>query len=255
MRIQKFKLLNQCLTVAALAVVLYVGAPTVADDDNEQDVKSMIVAPNKTLFGKSYEELAARWANWAQKEPKATSPLFDTTGELCNRNQKGEFWYLAGSLEGVAERICVIPEGKAIFFPIINYISFPPEFPDADDPCSDLSELVEQIRCDVNEDIDVNVGPAPNVPLRFTLDGEPVNDLFAYRVQSRPGGFKFWSGPLFEELFSLPAGPRNPAVVDGYWILIKPLKPGMHSLSFSADDLSLGEIGANYTLVIDDNDD
>ena len=77
-------------------------------------------------------------------------------------------------------------------------------------------------------------------------------------MQSEPGGFTFALGPLFETLVGLEAGPRFPAVVDGYWILLKPLPAGEHKISFSVDFDTDGkpESGANYTLwVFDDDDD
>jgi len=222
-------------------------SPALAADDRGK--KSEVVKPSEIVFGKSYEELAAGWVNWIQKEPPETSPAFDTTGVFCELNQRGKFWYLAGTFSGIAERRCEVPAGKAIFFPIINFISFAPEFPEAGDPCASLNTTVEQVRCDVNEDINVVVGPAPDLVLRVVLDGNPVADPFAYRVQSRPGGFVFQSGPLFEA-FGITSGPRPEAVLDGYWILLRPLKPGIHQLSFSADSPNLGLSGANFTLVV-----
>ena len=42
-------------------------------------------------------------------------------------------------------------------------------------------------------------------------------------------------GPLLEALAGFEPGDRFPAVVDGYWILLKPLPPGLHTVTFSAD--------------------
>ena len=75
-----------------------------------QDVK--VVAPDKTLFKKSYNELAGEWSNWVQKEPPATSPAFDPDGRFCDRNQSGKIWFLAGTFGGVANRFCEVPAGK-----------------------------------------------------------------------------------------------------------------------------------------------
>lgn len=226
-------------------------SPAVADDEGRIEV----VEPGKTLFGKSYNELTGAWANWLQKEPLDTNPAFDPYGSFCDLNQKGKFWYLAGTFGGVAERTCEVPAGKAVFFPIFSFVSFAPEFPEPGDVCDNTDTLpkkVDQIRCDVNDDIAV----APNVGLEVTLDGKPVADLFAYRVQSQPGGFTFRSGPLFEA-FGVQPGDRFPAVADGYWILLKPLPPGSHSVSFSADFDVDGspDLGANYRLIVDDDDD
>ena len=154
--------------------------------------KIMVVPPGQTLFGKSYNELAGEWSNWLQKEPPATNPAFDPDGGFCDLNQQGKFWFLAGTFGGIADRTCEVPAGKGIFFPIFAGVSFAPEFLN-EFPCEVLVEEIDQIRCDVNDDISI----APFVGLEVTLDGEPVPDLFAYRVHSQPGGFTFQIGPLF----------------------------------------------------------
>jgi hypothetical protein len=238
----------------ATALLMIAGGPlpAVAGGDGKKD-QIEVVDPGKTLFRKSYNELTGAWSNWLQKEPPATNPAFDTDGRFCDLNQKGEIWYLAGTFEGVADRFCEVPAGKGIFFPILAFISFAPEFL-GQEPCDELTEDLDQIRCDVNDDtpIAANLDALPPVVgLEVALDGEPVADLFAYRVQSEPGGFTFRLGPLFEAS-DLEPGDRFPAVADGYWILLKPLPPGLHTVNFSADSNTDGspDLGANYTLQI-----
>jgi hypothetical protein len=183
----------------------------------------------------------------------------DEDGRDCERNQRGNVWFLAGTFGGlfdedaIANRRCTIPHGKALFVPIIAFISFAPEFPQPQPPdvCLVLREKVEQIRCDVNDDVPI----APKVGLKVSIDGEPVGDLFAYRVQSPPGGFTFRivpGSPFTTDPVNLPPGPRRPAVVDGYAIFLKPLSPGRHSISFSADFNLDGipDLGANYELLV-----
>jgi hypothetical protein len=147
-----------------------------------------------------------------------------------------------------------VPGGKAIFFPLLNGLSFPPEFPDEGDPCLELDEPVEQIRCDVNDDLAFF---APDVLLEVSVNGVRIKDPFAYRAQTGPGGFTFRSGAFGEEQFGYPPGDRFPAVADGWWILLKPLPPGVHTINFSAEFPAFQfELGANYTLtVVDDDDD
>lgn len=230
-------------------------SPAAADDDDDgrrdNGRQIEIVEPGRTLFGKSYNRLAGSWGNWLQKEPPGTNPAFDPDGRFCDLNQKGRIWYLAGTFGGVADRFCEVPAGKGILFPIIANVSFAPDFLN-EPPCEVLAGEVDQVRCDVTDDTPF----APNVGLEATLDGEPVADLFGYRVQSPPGGFTFRLGPLFAA-FGLPPGDRFPAVVDGYWILLKPLPRGLHSVSFSADfDLDgIPDSGANYDLLVVGDDD
>jgi hypothetical protein len=243
----------------ATALLMIAGGPlpAVAGGDGKKG-QIEVVDPGKTLFRKSYNELTGAWSNWLQKEPPETNPAFDPDGGFCDLNQNGKIWYLAGTFPGggVADRFCEVPAGTGIFFPILANISFAPEFLDQP-PCDELTEEVDQIRCDVNDDTPIAASldaSPPSVGLEVTLDGEPVADLFAYRVQSEPGGFTFRLGPLFEALVGLEPGDRFPAVVDGYWILLKPLPPGLHTVTFSADfSDDSRDLSANYTLQIDKN--
>jgi hypothetical protein len=214
------------------------------EDGDENGVR--VVETGQTLFGQSYEDLTSAWSNWLQLEPIGTNPAFDSDGRFCELNQSGPFWFLAGTFGGIADRTCAVPSGKGLFFPIFAFVSFAPEFL-GEIPCQDLPTEIEQIRCDVNDDIAI----APFVDLQVVIDGEPVPDLFAYRVDTAPGGFTFVSGPLYEA-FGVDPGPRFPAVVDGYWIMLKPLPDGVHTLSFSADYDTDGvpDQGANYTLIV-----
>ena len=101
---------------------------------------------------------------------------------------------------------------------------------------------MDKIRCDVNDDIPI----APDVALKVIIDGKPVEDLYAYRAQSQPGGF------VLKALFGALDSPLHPAVADGYWIMLRPLSHGIHTVSFGAD-LNLDgtlDLGADYTLYV-----
>ncbi|MDH3715208.1 MAG: hypothetical protein OET44_15340 [Gammaproteobacteria bacterium] len=226
--------------------------PVWAGDDHRHGHKGVrVVAPDSQWRGHTYSELAGKWWDWAVAEPLDTNAVFDTDGSFCTLNQRGKVWFLAGTFGGIAERLCHIPAGKAIFFPILNGLSFPPEFPVPGDPCENLDVLVEQIRCDVNEDLAFLGSTPPDLLLEAMVDGERIADPFAYRAQTGPGGYKHIVPE--NEIFGTPAGPRFPAVADGYWILLKPLSPGWHEISFKATVALFDnfELGANYRIFVE----
>jgi len=74
--------------------------------------------------------------------------------------------------------------------------------------------------------------------LHATLDSRNVKDLFGYRIVS----------PLFSyvlpdnSLVGVPAGRYGPTASDGYWLLVAPLRPGFHTISFG------GTIGAAFAV-------
>jgi len=227
------------------SVVAVIGLLVVAAS---ADASSKVVEPGQKFSGKSYNELAGEWTNWLTAEPIATNPAFDPDGRFCDLNQQGSVWFLASTFGGVADRTCEVPAGKAIFLSLGGvFLSFAPEFPTADDPCSQMATNVEKVRCDVNNDVPV----APGISFEVTLDGEPVEDLFAYRAQSTPGGFTLRApNPSFLTDLGFAPGDRSPAVADGYFLFLKPLETGRHTLSFRMINPDQSEAGVNYTLVV-----
>ena len=207
-----------------------------------------VVQPGQEFAGKSYNQLASEWTQWLTREPFATNPALDPDGSLCDLNQQGKVWFLASTFEGVATRTCEIPEGKAIFLSLGGvFISFAPEFPAAGDPCAQMASLADRVRCDVNTDAPV----APAVSFEASLDGESIDDLFAFRAQSQPGGFTLEvDEPSFLTDLGLPAGDRTPAMADGYFLYLKPLKRGRHTLSFRMTNADQSVTGVDYTLVV-----
>lgn len=235
---------NKKLVASVVMVLgLMVGAAAWADDHG-----SRVVQPGGELFGKTYNELVDEWTNWFIKEPIATNPAFDPDGRFCDLNQRGKVWFLASTFQGVAERTCEIPGGKAIFLSLGGAaVSFAPDFPAAGDPCLQMATELERVRCDVNNDVPV----APAIALAVTLDGQPVEDLFAFRAQSGPEGFTLnIEDPSFLTDLGITPGDRSTAVADGYFLFLKPLRPGRHTLELRMTNPDQSQTGVDYTLIV-----
>ena len=231
--IGEWRSLQRILAVMATAAITLGVAFTHASARADEPMHRLRIAePGSKIFGKSYNEWTEEWSNWAFQFPAARSPILDPDGRFCDQGQRGKVWFLAGAFVGAdpVVRTCRVPPGKALFFPIVSGLSFPPEFPEEGDPCLDLPEVIDQVRCDVSADI------APVISMSVTIDGVPVADPFAYRVPSSPGGFAFNipEGSILTDL-GFPAGVRFPAVADGYWLMVKPLGPGEHTIHIFAE--------------------
>ncbi|HEY9423022.1 MAG TPA: hypothetical protein VIW92_16540 [Thermoanaerobaculia bacterium] len=239
--------LNKKFWRSVVAVIGLMVAAASADADNR------VVKPGKVFHGASYNELASEWTNWLIAEPIATNPAFDPDGRFCDQNQQGSVWFLASTFEGVVNRTCEVLADKAIFLSLGGvFLSFSPEFPAAGDPCLQMATDLEKVRCDVNNDVPV----APGISFEATLDGVPVEDLFAFRAQSEAGGFTLRvPNPSFLTDLGFTPGDRSPAVADGYFLFLKPLKPGVHTLSFRMIQPGQPDTGVNYTLIVGDGDD
>jgi hypothetical protein len=224
------------LTGSVLAALLVLGSWSSWAADGTK-----VLEPGIKHFGKSYNELAGDWWNWAVQFPFATSPLNENGVVDCTRGQSGAIWFLAGNFGGESDRTCTIPSGKAIFLPVQNIVQF---FEGEPEPGG-----VDELRADANEAI---TNPVPS--LNVTIDGGVIEDLFAYRAQSPPGGFPLKVGPLFAD-FGLSPTPdsRDPAVADGYWILLAPLDKGAHEIHFSSHSAAF-DLEVTYHLTVGKGD-
>lgn len=188
----------------------------------------LLLPPDARVGKESFGELTARWWQWAERMPIA--PFLDPDGRLCELDQEGPVWFLAGTDGSYnARRKCIIPSGRHILVPIINMRYSNVRQHDGKPlplPCKVLQESVA-----VNND---RLGSAV-----VLIDGVSVTDVARYRVRS--GG-----------CFPLDAGDeQSPSTAaDGYWLLIKPLTPGIHTLSiganYAADDTGYGHMVQNF---------
>jgi hypothetical protein len=174
--------------------------------------------------------LTGEWWQWAMSIPISVNPLLDSTGERCMIGQRGSVWFLGGvNGGGSAERTCSVPEGLPLFFPVINAIN-------ANSPnvCGQGPNnfSVKDLRAALKPFID----GAQN--LSVTVDGQDVKKTLLRRVQSDPFEVVLPEDNLFVAPCAgdSPAGVYSPAVDDGYYVALPPLRTGSHTIHFHADN-------------------
>jgi hypothetical protein len=180
-------------------------------------------------FGRSWEKWAALWCNWMLSIPKKNNPSLDEKGKYCSTNQNDQnVWFLTGTFGNVhpINRKCSIPEGRAIFFPILV----------KEDSLAEDSDLKTEL------ELTKRSRDATNrlIHMEATVDGEKADQLENYRVQSEVFDLTFPE----DNVYDVTPGPTR-AVCDGYWLFIKPLQVGKHQLYFKGET-SLKE---PYTLI------
>jgi hypothetical protein len=173
--------------------------------------------------GRSWEEWVELWWRWYYSKPQNISPIVDTTGEHCREGQIHDgIWFLSGTLGGKEERTCEVPSGRAILFPILNdLISF------ATHPqLKSEAELCAYAKADLDK----------TKFLYTKVDGIELKNLETCRVQSA----------LFN--ISLPSDYHNEdpvstlAASDGYWVFLKPLTVGEHTIEFVGEKLTFDQL-------------
>ena len=172
------------------------------------------VEPVTRVGGQSAEDLSAAWWQWAFSAPSEVNPVGDRSGEHCSVNQRGRVWFLAGGFgSSRISRRCEVPAGKHLFFPIINMVYYP--------RAANTGFTCEQARRNaaLNNDTAVELFAA--------IDGVPIADLKRFRASTNV---------CFDILDRVPkevgAYRAYPSASDGYWLLLPPLKKGVHTLNF-----------------------
>jgi hypothetical protein len=209
-----------CLGVLAQAAAA--GPPPLADN------------PNPVLFPKQSHPYGADMTTWGERaavwivsQPFAHNPLFDQTGADCASNQQGPVWFIppiAGPHVFSGSRSCTIPFGKAILLDIghdLNDYPCPPAFGFEPAPGESLYDFL--IRTDLPIMNSVN-------ELDVSLDGQPFGDVLGYRFIS-PDLITFTGDPSMQAFDPCITGTPQVGIVDGFFMMFKPLDPGDHTIS------------------------
>lgn len=225
------KCLQRFVAVAVLVSVLLVPAMTAL----AKSPNPTVLPPNSHPYGMTYSEWGARWWQWLLGQ--GTVDLnSDTTGELCGIGQAGQVWFLAGAWGGSFTRECTVPKGKAIFFPVANwvYITFP----------WDPNDTVELAHATVKAGMDTAMD------ISAEIDGVALEELESYRVQSPEDQTKLFDLTLSEEnLFGLPP-MVYPTAADGIYLMLTPLSPGDHTINFHVQFPGYEPIDVTYNLTV-----
>jgi hypothetical protein len=173
-------------------------------------------------------ELGDRWWQWIVSLNNITdvNPFTDTGQAGCDvgLQDDGRLLFLVGSPRvlntgNFPEHECGIPAGTSILFPIVNVIC---DSLEVNTPFFGANETAQRICANNLTNTFAN--------LTVTIDGIEVKNPEQYRIDSPAGGFSLTAvagNPVF-----IPAG-NGTGVQDGFWILLKPLKPGEHTITFS----------------------
>jgi len=199
----------------------------------------MTYQPHETISGLSYGDWTAAWWQYLMQYTNNINPYFDTTGSLCTEGQGGPVFYLVGSPTGatLTTRYCTVPFGKALLIPLISA------------ECSTIEagafhiDNASQGHACAESWVD-GLGA-----IKMTIDGYFAKDLTSYRFQSP---FYYFNVPP-DNNFTGTTGPTEGwSVSDGYWVMVRPLRPGVHVIHVYAkivEGLAAGSI-QNFTYVL-----
>jgi hypothetical protein len=171
-------------------------------------------------YGLGYADWSIRWWQRLYSINRENNPAIDDSGKNCSQMQHGPVWFLAGTVvSSTVVRVCNIPLGKATLFPIIN----------SERSTAELQGTTDlQLRECVVKDIDQTTN------LVAAVDGFGIRDFSRYRILTPPFKVAICDNNF---LGQKPGYARM--VSDGYWIILKPMSVGQHTIHFSGMDPTL----------------
>lgn len=215
--------------IAVLIPIMLISVTHVsADDHRKGDHSHLIFQGDKALFGKKMNQWSAEWWQYIISTPQNPNPLLDTTGGYCTLVQHGPVWFLGGTTAGPTgvKRTCTIPEGIALFFPLLNLADV-----------NTTTQPVTELRAEIAECMNA----ATNLSLVVDGHAIPTMDLRQSRVRSVPFVAVFPPDGIPSDPPALP-GVYSPSVDDGFYVMLKPLSLGHHTLHFTG-----ATPGCNYS--------
>jgi len=184
--------------------------------------------PSVPSSSSTVSAISAHWARWVVQIPAPLNPILDSTGAHCAQNQvsNGNFWFLVGDFGGTAIRQCTIPNGKFIFFPVLNVI------------------VTEQATISQDQSLAKQIADTIT-SAQASVDNVPLSSSNVIRAQSPPFGFV---APQ-DEILGDPPGPGT-GVTDGFWVLLQPLSVGQHVIHFAGQTSDGFQLDVTYHISV-----
>jgi len=216
----------------ALGVQVASAGNAVGESGDAPNVRALVFDPSAHPYGADMTTWGERAVRWIYGQPYEQNPAFDQTGEDCAVAQQGPVWFIPpifappGTPRPIrqdASRTCTVPAHTAILLDV-GAVTVP--FPCPDESFRPapgqslyefLSDLARLIMNTVNR-------------LDVTIDGQGVPDVLGYRFASADLFDLTGDVTLQTRLDDCITGSPQPAVMDGFFLMIKPLEVGTHTI-------------------------
>lgn len=205
----------------AILSALFLQSPVLAADKPEA---VSVIDADEIVLDRPQSEWAQVYLQWVATFPRGSSPVADTSGAQCAAKQSGDVWFLASS-DGTApvERSCAVPAGKTVFLPIAIVLE---RSGNREPDCQAMARVASTNLQHVGA-------------LSLTIDGRAVDELRSYR-QATGGCFALGARQV-------PRVDAKTAVADGFYVMLRPLPAGPHTLVVGARVDSV-EVSTTYRL-------
>ena len=184
--------------------------------------------------GKTYGEWSALWWQATMSVPFADSPIIDPTGAKCRQGQiaGSAVFFLRSTAGGNLTRSgCVVPAGKILFLPLLTSANYQ----SADDKSKEPEHSIRNY---------LNGFVRSTRELQVNIDGTDVGtsvNLQPHATTLRaksPDGFFTFIAPE-NNIFGGTPGLSYDWISDGFYLMVAPLSPGAHTITFGGTSRNL----------------
>lgn len=201
--------------------------------DDRTNGNSKVFPPTAHPYGKSYTEWTVDWMQEFMYFDCAHNPwLNPDNGVLFYQN--GPVYFMAGLSTPGASANVTVPHGKAILFPLVNFLN--------DYPCPDPSfepapgQTMEEFLTEGLEGVMSLI-----TDLSVTIDGASVSNISNYLFTTDL--FYFTGNPDLSNCFDpCITGESQAAVASGYYMMLKPLSKGTHTVHYHMEIVAWGAV-------------
>jgi hypothetical protein len=219
----------------AIAGTAYSGVASAAA--HVVDDEDIVYEADEAPFGISYSQWTASLWQHMLSIPVRHSQFTEGAHNACSFGQSGPAWFLVGTLfvGGTSIRSCTVPAGTALFFPVYSYILI-----DTPGVCDQVASMSVK---------DMREGAANAVSkmnaMSVELDGKPIAGLREHHYKSKVFDVTLPEDNVFNQFCggpgAVPGGVYGPSVDDGYYLMLKPLSEGGHTLRIRSADPKLSQ--------------
>ncbi len=212
------------MAIPVFVLTLFLLSVSAMSEARPGPVTPPVFPPNSLPYGHTYDE----WSSIGFQCEFSTvwDPL------ACSSGRIGNVELLQSNFGGPSTWSCEVPPGTAFLVNVVSGFFLCPT--DCGPGLPAPNGTPEEIR--MAAEATINSLPDLGYILECEIDGVPVEDVWSYRAQSPIFYGEIVAGCVFNALLPefYPAGPYGPAAVDGFWIMVKPLRPGEHVIHFRA---------------------
>ena len=202
----------------------------------EGEIQATTLGTSATINGKPIKEYTKDWWKYAVSFDCAHNPLFGLSAPGVS--QTGPVHCVVGVRNGISTRNIVVDKSKTLLVPVINVLkSYPspdPAFKPA--PGQSIDQFLKR---------EASTFVSQVTDKRVYLDGKPINITGDNRFSTNL--FTVKGNKDLVNCLDCITGNNQSAISDGYWVAVKDLGKGNHTLQVIAEAPKQGiKVDATY---------